>query len=113
MRLRSRRNSRLWRMPRAVTALAVALLTLVATAALALAQTGKSGQEPPVQTPRPGALYGDGHEGRYLLGGKWYFVLDPADSGEAAGLHTNPSVEGWSQTRVPNAWNATDESDAS
>jgi beta-glucuronidase len=106
-------NSRLLQMPRAVSALAVALLTLVATAALALAQSGRPGQEAPAQTPRPGTLYGDGHEGRYLLGGTWYFVLDPADQGEANGLPANPSVEGWSTTRVPNAWNATDESDAS
>ena len=100
-------------MPRAVTALAVALLTLVGTAALALAQTGNAGQDPPAQTPRPGTLYDDGHEGRHLLGGTWYFLLDPADQGEAAGLPANPSVEGWTTTRVPNAWNATDESDAS
>ena len=100
-------------MPRAVSALAVALLTLVATAALSLAQTGKSGQDAPAQTPRAGALYGDGHEGRYLLGGTWYFVLDPTDQGEAAGLPGNPSPAGWSKTRVPHAWNATDESDAS
>jgi beta-glucuronidase len=98
-------------MPRAVTALAAALLTLVASAALALAQ---GGTEPPKgETPKLGALYADGHTGRYLLGGTWHFRLDPAEEGEVAGLPTNPDLDGWTPTTVPNAWNATDESDAS
>ena len=98
-------------MPRAVIALAAALLTLVACAALALAQGGTA--PPGADKPTRGALYQDGHTGRYLLGGKWYFRLDPGDLGEVGGLPTEPSLEGWSQTRVPNAWNARDESDAS
>ena len=58
-------------MPRAVTALAVALLTLAGVAALALAQGG--GQPPAGDKPTHGALYDDGHMGRYMLDGTWYF----------------------------------------
>jgi beta-glucuronidase len=92
-------------MPRAVSALAVALLTLVGSAALALAQGGTA--PPTGEKPVLGALYQDGHDGR------WHLLLDPADQGEAAGLPANPSLEGWTPTRVPSAWNATDESDDS
>jgi beta-glucuronidase len=100
-------------MPRAVSALAVALLTLVGTAALALAQSGPQTPAPPAGKPKLGALYDDGQTGRYLLGGTWYFVLDPADQGEAVGLQANPALDGWTTTTVPSAWNATDESDDS
>ena len=98
-------------MPRAVTALAVALLTLAGAAALALAQNGT----PPPQGEEPtrGSLYEDGHTGRFLLNGTWYFRLDPNDQGEAEGLPANPALDGWSPTTVPNAWNARDHSDAS
>ena len=99
-------------MPRAVTALAVALLTLVGTAALAIAQSGSAPSQNG-EKPTRNVLYSDGHTGRFLLGGTWYFRLDPTDQGEAAGLPANPALDGWSPTRVPNAWNATDESDAS
>ena len=58
-------------------------------------------------------LYEDGHTGRYLIDGRWYFRLDPADQGEAAGLPTNPALDGWSPTRVPSAWNVRDRSDNS
>jgi beta-glucuronidase len=98
-------------MPRAVTALAAALLALVVTAALALAQGGTT--PPEAEGPTPGALYEDGHTGRYLLDGTWYFRLDPGDLGEVGGLPTNPALDGWSRTKVPNAWNAKDHSDNS
>jgi beta-glucuronidase len=98
-------------MPRAVTALAVALLTLAGVAALALAQGGPA--PPEADVPTRGALYEDGHAGRYMLDGTWYFRLDPDDQGELQGLPTNPALDGWSPTRVPNAWNARDHSDAS
>ncbi len=98
-------------MPRAVTALAVALLALAGVAALALAQ---GGSKPPARdVPSRGALYQDGHMGRFMLDGTWYFRLDPTDQGEAEGLPTDPALDGWRPTRIPNAWNATDESEAS
>lgn len=93
-------------MPRAVTALA-ALPALVGTAALALAQGGTG--RPEGEQPSRTTLYRDGHLGRYLLDGTWYGRLDRSDQGEAQGLPTNPSLEGW----IPNAWNATDHSDDS
>src|SRR5687767_11625299 len=98
-------------MPRAVTALAAALLTLVGTAALAIAQGGTA--PPAGETPALGALYQDGQENRYLLGGSWHFRFDPAEQGEVEGLPSNPALDGWTPTAVPSAWNATDESDNS
>ena len=98
-------------MPRAVTALAVALLALAGVAALALAQGGTT--PPKAGEPTRGALYEDGQTGRFLLNGTWYFRLDPADQGEVQGLPTNPALDGWAETRVPNAWNARDYSDNS
>jgi beta-glucuronidase len=58
--------------------------------------------------PTAGALYTDGPDGRYLLGGSWLFASDPGDTGRAAGLPANPSTAGWSPVTVPNAWNAND-----
>ena len=99
-------------MPRAVTALAAALLTLVGPRR-SRSPRGRP-RRPCGETPTPGPLYGDGHAGRYLLGGTWYFLLDPADQGEAAGpSHQSRRSTGWAPTRVPNAWNATDHSDDS
>lgn len=98
-------------MPRAVTALAAALLALAGVAALALAQ-GRNGS-PKGEPPTREVLYRDGHLNRYLLGGTWYLRLDPADQGEAQGLPTNPSLDGWARTTVPNAFNARDHSDDS
>jgi beta-glucuronidase len=98
-------------MPRAVTALAAALLALAGAAALALAQGGTD--SPKGEQPTRTVLYEDGQLNRYLLGGTWYLRLDPADQGEAQGLPTNPSLEGWGATTVPNAWNARDHSDNS
>src|SRR5215212_1316739 len=98
-------------MPRAVTALAAALLALVGAAALALAQGGTT--PPKGQKPTREVRYRDGQLNRWLLGGTWYVRLDPADQGEALGLPTNPSLTGWNPTTVPNAWNARDHSDDS
>ena len=103
-------------MPRAVTALAAALLALVGTTTLAVAQNGTApvpAEPPPGEKPTHRTLYQDGHTGRWLLNGTWRFRLDPGDQGEALGFHTNPSPEGWSSIRIPHAWNAGDESDAS
>src|SRR5687767_7564765 len=98
-------------MPRAVTALAVALLALAGAAALALAQGGPGA--PKGEQPKRAVHYRDGQLNRYLLGGTWHVRLDPTDQGEAQGLPTNPSLAGWAATTVPNAWNARDHSDNS
>lgn len=99
-------------MPRAVTVFAAALVALAGTAAPATAQNGTD-PAPRGEKPTRGALYKDGHTGRWLLGGRWHFRLDPADQGEALGFHTNPSLDGWTRTRVPSAWNVGDHSDDS
>jgi beta-glucuronidase len=63
--------------------------------------------------PTRGALYLDGPDGRYLLGGQWLFRLDRQDVGLGFGFASNSSRRGWSTVTVPNAWNATDQRDAS
>ena len=100
-------------MHRAVTALAAALLALAVTAALALAQGGPDAPPPaelPADRPSAETLYEDGHGGRFLVGGQWYFRADTSDVGEAFGLPSNPALDGWTPVAVPNAWNATDSS---
>jgi beta-glucuronidase len=58
--------------------------------------------------PTPGAVYGDGPSGRYLVGGTWYKRADPADHGLAAGFQRSTRLGGWTRTAVPNAANAGD-----
>ena len=64
-------------------------------------------------TPKPKVLYHDGHTGRYLLDSNWYFRADALDQGLAQGFQRHASLDGWTPVTVPNAWNATDLSDAS
>src|SRR6059058_4729843 len=64
-------------------------------------------------TPKPGALYSYGQNGRYLMGGQWLFRLDPRGQGLSQAWQRQGSTAGWSLTTVPNAWNATDQSEAS
>ncbi|HWK17318.1 MAG TPA: glycoside hydrolase family 2 TIM barrel-domain containing protein [Solirubrobacteraceae bacterium] len=63
--------------------------------------------------PTAGALYTDGPDGRYLLGGTWLFRPDAVDVGVSRHYQSSASTAGWSPATVPNAWNATDQSDAS
>jgi beta-glucuronidase len=87
------------------------LRTLLAVALLALALPGVAGAA--VYTPKPKVLYHDGHTGRYLMDGTWYFRNDPLDQGLAQGFERQRSLTGWTPVSVPNAWNANDLSDAS
>jgi beta-glucuronidase len=87
------------------------LRTLLAAGLLALALPGAAGAA--VYTPKPKVLYHDGHSGRYLMDGSWYFRSDPLDQGLAQGFERQASLTGWTPVTVPNAWNATDLSDAS
>jgi beta-glucuronidase len=57
--------------------------------------------------------YADGPGGRILLDDNWLFRADPGDEGLAAGWATQTDTSGWSPVTLPNAWNATDDSDAS
>jgi beta-glucuronidase len=64
--------------------------------------------------PTKGALYPDGPDDRYLLGGEWLYQADPGDLGVQQGWwRDNPSVAGWSSATVPNSYNAGDLSPAS
>lgn len=89
--------------------LALRARTLTFITALALALLGTAA--PALAAAKP--WYQDGPGGRILLGGQWLYRADPGDQGLAAGWAAQPDSAGWSTTSVPNAWNATDDSDAS
>jgi beta-glucuronidase len=74
------------------------VLIAIVTAALVASWAAPAGAQS-VTTPRPGVLYSDGHTGRYLLDGTWYFRLGQQG--------------GWAPVGVPYAWNADDQSVAS
>lgn len=64
--------------------------------------------------PTQGALYPDGQDDRYLLGGQWLFEADPGDVGVQNGWwRAAASTAGWSPVTVPNSYNAGDLSAAS
>jgi beta-glucuronidase len=88
---------------RLVLALCAAVLSVALLAPAARAQDGLTN----------GALYEAGPDGRYLVGGNWLFRLDAADQGIRQRFMRTASTAGWTRTTVPNAWNATDMSDAS
>lgn len=94
-------------MPRLSLAVALAALALLAGAAPAGAQSGTA------DAPSARVLYEQGPSGRFLLDGTWLRRRDPSNAGLGAGWASNPATEGWERVRVPNAWNATDESMAS
>jgi len=60
-----------------------------------------------------GTVYRDAPDNRYLLGGDWLFRLDTAGKGLEQRFQRQTSKEGWQTTKVPNAWNAGDNSVAS
>jgi beta-glucuronidase len=67
-----------------------------------------------VSVPPQKALYHEGPTGRYLLnGGDWLVRRDARDVGERRHYFAGTSTRGWSSVTVPNAWNATDNSNAS
>lgn len=63
--------------------------------------------------PTRGALYQDGPDGRYLLGGAWLLRLDPRNQGTRQRFQRQTQTAGWSPVRIPNAWNAHDFTPAS
>src|ERR1700750_919673 len=89
------------------------LVTALVLAALAVAAPAASAQVYRPDTPTPGALYSYGQNGRYLMGGQWLFRLDPRGQGPSQASPGQAPTAGWSSTTVPNAWNATDQSEAS
>ena len=59
------------------------------------------------EPPTKGALYRDGHSGRYLLGGSWLFRDDSGDVGLAQGWWRGTgATAGWSPVTVPNTYDA-------
>jgi beta-glucuronidase len=64
--------------------------------------------------PTAGALYRDGQDGRYLLGGAWLYRADLYNVGVDEGWWGNVAdTGGWSPVTVPNSYNANDLSGAS
>ncbi len=95
----------------ALTLVALTMAGLAAGAAPAGAQTGPLYVATP---PAYGALYQDGPNDRWLLGGSWLYRADTANAGLAAGWWRNvASTDGWAPVTVPNSYNAGDLSDAS
>ncbi len=91
----------------------VLLFALLALPAIAAPAAGQSTPADQVSTPTKGALYFSGQTGRYLVDGTWYFRQDAANQGLTQHFERQTSLDGWSPVTVPNAWNATDESDQS
>jgi beta-glucuronidase len=64
--------------------------------------------------PTKGALYPDGQNDRWLLGGEWLYRADLSDVGVADGWWRNVgNTDGWSPVTVPNSYNAGNFSTAS
>ena len=93
--------------PRLVTVLALALTAAAASGPAAHAQVYTP------DTPKAGALYANGQNGRYLMGGQWLFRLDPrARASARRGSARPPRPAGRSRvSRTPGT--PTDESEAS
>jgi beta-glucuronidase len=70
---------------------------------------------PSVATPPTyGALFRDGPDDRWLLGGTWLYEADPGNVGVTDGWWRDvASTTGWSPVTVPNSYNAGDFSAAS
>jgi beta-glucuronidase len=65
-------------------------------------------------TPPEQARYKEGQTGRYLMNGSdWLVRRDKRDVGVKGRWFGERSTRGWARTSVPNAWNATDVSNAS
>ncbi len=86
--------------------LSAALLSL-ALLAPAGAQAAAAGG---ASVPSSKTLYSDGQSGRYLVDGSWLRRLDPSNVGLAQNWQKQSSQADWTPTKVPNAWNAGDDS---
>lgn len=100
------------------TLLGLLLAALLGVGGLGLgAAPAARAQTAPVYTATPpthGALYRDGPDDRWLLGGTWLYRPDPYVSGVTAGWWRNvASTDGWTPVAVPNSYNAGDLSNAS
>ena len=69
---------------------------------------------PDASPPTYGALYHDGQDDRWLLGGSWLYRPDPTNVGVAQSFFApTDSTAGWSPVTVPNSFNAGDFTPAS
>jgi beta-glucuronidase len=82
------------------------LLALAAVLAGSLLAPAAAGADVPTRH----TLYQDGPDGRFLMGGKWLFRLDAADTGIKQRFMRQRDTDGWSAASVPNAWNLGDDS---
>jgi len=99
---------------RLALALAAGLVLALVSSGAAAAQSSAPGSPYVASAPTQGALYRDGPDNRYLLGGAWLYQADPAGVGVQDGWFANrASTAGWSPVTVPNSYNAGDLSDAS
>lgn len=89
------------------------LVSLLVAVLAVLPAAGAAAQGYSAETPKAGALYEYGPSGRYLLGGQWLFRRDTSGAGLSQHWQRRSSTAGWSPTTVPNAWNATDQTEAS
>jgi beta-glucuronidase len=83
-------------------------ILILAAAVLGVA-AGPAAAQSAVSTPSAKTLYKNGPSGRFLMDGPWLFRFDNRQSGP----QRDTGSAGWRRVKVPNAWNATDESDAS
>ena len=106
--------------------LALALLAGLLVAAIAVSsasaraparsrpQAARPLTPPDASAPTSGALYRDGPNDRWLLGGTWLFRADPGNVGLTERYEApSNATTGWSPVTVPNSWNAGDLSAAS
>ncbi len=101
----------------------IVLLALTLATGLALAMVGTEAAA--AQSPGPGsayvatpptkgALYRDGPDDRYRLGGAWLYQADPGNLGVQEGWFAGGAgAAGWSPVTIPNSYNAGDLSAAS
>lgn len=95
-------------------ALAFAMLA-VAALVVAVMAIAPAPAHAAVYKPKAGAPMYNAHTGTYTLGGDWHFLHDPTDRGRNLHLERtkNFAAAGFSPVTIPNAWNATDFSEAS
>ncbi len=89
------------------------MLSLLALAVGLLAAAPPAAAQSVVSTPSDRTLYRTGPSGRFLMDGPWLMRLDPRGVGDRERWQRQASTAGWTRVTVPNAWNATDESEAS
>lgn len=91
--------------------LCTVMLALCGVAASSAGAATPKPKGPAVPSAR--TLYQDGPNGMYLLEGPWLYRSDPGDVGLAQGFQRQVDNKGWTETHVPNAFNAGDYSQRS